>query len=127
MVSNAPIPFDLVRARGRSIREMPAAERPRERLELRGAAGLTAAELIGLLWGSGGRGRSAVDLAADAMARFDGLTGLARATGQELESVPGVDYPALRMRLESRRPYAGGELNLMRRLALAHRFLARSP
>ena len=41
--------------------------------------------------------------------------------------VPGVDYPALRMRLESRRPYAGGELNLMRRLALAHRFLARSP
>jgi DNA repair protein RadC len=89
-MSDAPIPFDLARARGRSIREMPAAERPRERLELRGAAGLTAAELIGLLWGSGGRGRSAVDLAADAIARFDGLTGLARATGAELEAVPGV-------------------------------------
>jgi DNA repair protein RadC len=89
-VSDAPIPFDLARLRGRSIRELPAAERPRERLELRGAAGLTAAELIGLLWGSGGRGRSAVDLAADAIARFDGLTGLARAAGKELESVPGI-------------------------------------
>ena len=89
-VSNEPIPFDVARVRGRSIRETPAAERPRERLELRGAAGLTAAELIGLLWGSGARGRSAVDLAADALARFDGLTGLARATGQELEAVPGV-------------------------------------
>ena len=42
--------------------------------------GLTAAELIGLLWGSGTRGRSAVDLATDALARHDGLTGLARAT-----------------------------------------------
>jgi DNA repair protein RadC len=75
---------------GRAIRELPPSERPRERLQLRGAAGLTAAELIGLLWGSGGRGRSAVDLAADALARFDGLTGLSRASGPELEGVPGV-------------------------------------
>jgi DNA repair protein RadC len=74
----------------RLIRELPADERPRERLALRGAAGLTSAELIGLIWGSGGRGRSAVDLAADAIARFDGLTGLARASGPELEGVPGV-------------------------------------
>jgi DNA repair protein RadC len=75
---------------GRAIRELPPSERPRERLQLRGAAGLTAAELIALLWGSGGRGRSAVDLAAAALARFDGLTGLSRASGPELEGVPGV-------------------------------------
>jgi DNA repair protein RadC len=75
---------------GRAIRELPAAERPRERLQLRGAAGLSSAELVGLLWGSGGRGRSAVDVAAEAIARFDGLTGLARASGLELESIPGV-------------------------------------
>jgi DNA repair protein RadC len=55
--------------RGRAIRELPASERPRERLAMRGAAGLSAAELIGLLWGSGSRGRSAVDLAEDALAR----------------------------------------------------------
>ncbi len=75
---------------GRSIRELPADERPRERLVLRGAGGLSAAELIALLWGSGSRGRSAVDLATDALAHHDGLTGLARATDGELEALPGV-------------------------------------
>jgi DNA repair protein RadC len=76
--------------RGRTLRELPPAERPRERLELRGPGGLTSAELIALLWGSGSRGRSAVDLAEDAIARFDGLTGLARASGLEFEAIPGV-------------------------------------
>ena len=76
--------------RGRAIRELPAAERPRERLALRGAGGLTAAELIGLLWGSGSRGRSAVDIAADALASYDGLTGLARASEVELAAIPGI-------------------------------------
>jgi len=77
-------------AAGRAIRELPADERPRERLALRGAAGLSSAELIGLLWGSGARGRSAVDVATDALARHDGLTGLARASDRELEEIPGI-------------------------------------
>jgi len=77
-------------AEARVIREVPSDERPRERLALRGAGGLSSAELIGLLWGSGTRGRSAVDLAAEALARHDGLTGLARATDAELETLPGV-------------------------------------
>ena len=76
--------------RGRAIRELPAAERPRERLAMRGVGGLTAAELIGLIWGSGTRGRSAVDLAADVLVRHDGLTGLARATELELAEVSGI-------------------------------------
>jgi DNA repair protein RadC len=75
---------------GRAIREVPLGERPRERLAQRGAGGLTAAELIGLVWGSGTRGRSAVDLAADALARHDGLAGLAQATEVELAAVPGI-------------------------------------
>jgi DNA repair protein RadC len=75
---------------GRAIREVPPAERPRERLALRGAGGLTSAELIGLVWGSGTRGRSAVDLAADTLARHDGLTGLARTTEPELATIPGI-------------------------------------
>lgn len=75
---------------GRRIRELPAAERPRERLALRGAGGLSAAELIGLLWGSGSRGRSAVDLAEEALTRHDGLAGLALATDIELAGLPGV-------------------------------------
>ena len=81
--------IDAPRA-GRAIRELPESERPRERLAMRGVGGLSAAELIGLLWGSGSRGRSAVDLAEDALARHDGLTGLARATDIELEALPGI-------------------------------------
>lgn len=82
--------MDDHRRGGRAIREIPATERPRERLALRGAGGLSAGELIGLIWGSGSRGRSAVDLAEDALARFEGVTGLARATELELEALPGV-------------------------------------
>ena len=83
-------PSDVPATAGRAIREIPADERPRERLAARGAAGLTTAELIGLVWGSGTRGRSAVDVAADALARHDGLTGLARASDVELAAVPGI-------------------------------------
>ena len=75
---------------GRAIRELPLAERPRERLALRGVGGLTTAELIGLVWGSGTRGRSAVDLAADALAQHDGIAGLSHASELELATVPGV-------------------------------------
>ena len=75
---------------GHAIRELPATERPRERLAARGPGGLTAAELIGLLWGSGTRGRSAVDLAADALAAHDDLAGLARASELELAGLPGI-------------------------------------
>ena len=57
-------------SRPRAIRELPPAERPRERLAHRGPGGLTSAELIALLWGSGTRGTSAVDLAATALDRY---------------------------------------------------------
>ena len=57
---------------------------------LHGAAALSAAELIGVLWGSGTHGLTAVDAAADALRRHEGLVGLARATDVELEAVPGV-------------------------------------
>jgi DNA repair protein RadC len=69
---------------------VPDCERPRERLALHGAGALSAAELIGVLWGSGTRGHTAVDAAADALRRHEGLVGLARATDGELEAVPGV-------------------------------------
>ena len=76
--------------RGHTIRELPVAERPRERLAQRGPGGLTSAELIALLWGSGVRGRSAVDLATDALSGHDGLAGLARASDLELAAIPGI-------------------------------------
>jgi len=69
---------------------LPESERPRERLAVHGAGALSAAELIGVLWGSGSHGKTAVDAAADALRRHEGLVGLARATDVELETVPGV-------------------------------------
>jgi DNA repair protein RadC len=88
----SPLAFDPATARraGRTLRELPEAERPRERLALRGAGGLSSAELIALVWGTGGRGMSAVDLAEEALARHDGLTGLARASDTELGAIPGI-------------------------------------
>jgi DNA repair protein RadC len=68
----------------------PPNERPRERLALHGAGALSAAELIGVLWGSGTHGHSSLDAAADALRRHESLIGLARATDVELAKVPGV-------------------------------------
>jgi DNA repair protein RadC len=75
---------------GRALREVPQAERPRERLALRGPGGLNAAELIALVWGTGARGMNVVDLAEEALVRHDGLTGLARASDTELAAIPGI-------------------------------------
>lgn len=74
----------------RRLREIPPDERPRERLASRGPAALTTAELIGLVWGSGGSGINAVDLAMEAIARHGGLSGLAAAAPEELERQLGV-------------------------------------
>jgi DNA repair protein RadC len=76
--------------RPRSIRELPAEDRPRERLQARGPAGLSNAELIALIWGSGAPGRSALDLAVEGLAIHGGLGGLAAASGAELEAMPGI-------------------------------------
>jgi DNA repair protein RadC len=76
--------------RRRSIRDLPATERPRERLAVHGAAGLSAAELIGLLWATGTRQASAETMAQDALVRCDGVAGLAAASLPELERIPGV-------------------------------------
>ena len=76
--------------RPRLIRELPPEERPRERLVARGPAGLSNAELVALIWGSGAAGRSAVELASEAVATHGGVAGLAGASVVELESLPGV-------------------------------------
>jgi DNA repair protein RadC len=83
-----PVPISA--AHRLRVRELPPDERPRERLASRGAAGLSAAELIGLLWGSGTARRTSVEIAADALARFEGLAGLARASDVELGSIAGI-------------------------------------
>jgi DNA repair protein RadC len=66
------------------IRDMPADERPRERLRMRGAESLTNAELIAILLRTGVAGENVVSVAQRLIARFDGLRGLGRASYGEL-------------------------------------------
>ena len=73
-----------------SVRDLPATERPRERRALRGPSGLSAAELIAIVWGTGGGGRTAVELAEEALARHGGVAALGRAGVAELLGLAGV-------------------------------------
>lgn len=86
--------------RVRWLREVPPGESPRERLVARGPDGLSAAELIGLLWGAGARTAESLAMAENALVRHDGLAGLARASGRELDALPGVG-PARAARLRA--------------------------
>jgi DNA repair protein RadC len=72
-----------------SIGRWPASERPRERLLAAGAAALSDAELLAAVIGTGVRGRSAVDVARDALARFGGLAAVL-AAGRDVACIPGI-------------------------------------
>ena len=74
-----------------TIREWPPHDRPRERLAAGPASALSARELLALLLGSGGAGRTALDLASEVLVRFGGsLRRLATAEPGELATAPGI-------------------------------------
>jgi len=72
------------------IRELPAQERPRERLKKYGAASLSNAELIAIVLRTGAASESVLNLSAKLLARFRGLDGLAKAGFGELCSERGL-------------------------------------
>jgi DNA repair protein RadC len=72
------------------IRDMPLAERPRERLKHYGADHLNNTELLAILLRTGREGESVIQLASRLLARFNGLPGLAKAGFQELRDEKGV-------------------------------------
>ncbi len=78
--------------KAKSVHELPAVDRPREKLRTRGVQALSDQDLLALLLGSGGRGRGVLELAEEIWRRFDGH--LLGATLHELESVPGVGRAA---------------------------------
>ena len=69
------------------IRQIPADERPRERLLEHGGATLSDGELLAVLLRTGRPGTSVLELARDLLTEFGGLTGL-----------PGLTYKNLRRR-----------------------------
>jgi DNA repair protein RadC len=72
------------------IKDLPATERPRERLRDFGAEVLSSAELIAILLRTGMEGKSALAVAHELLSRFGGLGGLAQASHAELCNAPGL-------------------------------------
>ena len=81
-----------------TIKDLPAALRPREKLLAHGAASLRDEELLALLLRTGVAGTGVLQLAAQLLERFGGVAGLLQADAQALASVKGLG-PAKRAEL----------------------------
>jgi len=75
---------------GVRIKDLPKTERPRERLVELGAEALRAGELIAILLRTGMKGRSAVEIGAEMVHKFQTLDALSRASLEELREIKGV-------------------------------------
>lgn len=74
-----------------SMKDLPEAERPREKLFINGPASLSNAELLAILLGSGTRSQSAVSLAERVLAADgSGILFLNDCTPEELCSIEGI-------------------------------------
>ena len=67
-----------------TIKEMPADERPQEKLKLRGAASLSTGELLAIILRTGVVGERVTDVAQRLLKKYDGLLGLSRADYADL-------------------------------------------
>jgi len=72
------------------LKDQPIGERPRERLVERGAAALSAAELIAILVRTGLQGTNALDIGKQLVQKFGSLGAMARASVDELQCIRGI-------------------------------------
>ncbi len=91
--NSAPKPASPAVVRDRyspAMKDLPAGERPRERLHAYGAQALTTAELIAILIRTGNAQRSAVSLGEFLLAEFGSIQGVATASAEQLAAVKGL-------------------------------------
>lgn len=82
---------DDLPSQSKTMRSIPEADRPREKLTTQGAETLTDTELLAIILRSGtGGGVTALDLAGKIIERFGSLASLAKSGVGELCEVPGV-------------------------------------
>jgi DNA repair protein RadC len=72
------------------IRDMPASERPRERLKHYGPSALSTSELLAILLRTGVRGENVIHMAMRLLADYRGLSGLAKASFGDLQAIRGI-------------------------------------
>jgi DNA repair protein RadC len=105
-----------------TIKDLPAQERPRERLAYVGEGALSTAELLAIILRVGTGGESALAMARRLLATYDGLPGLARASFAELRAERGLG--------NAKTAQLKAALELGRRMLLAtpeDRYVVRSP
>jgi DNA repair protein RadC len=73
-----------------AITDWPLDDRPREKLLSRGPESLSDAELVAIFLRTGVRGRSALDIARELLARFGSVSALFAADAQALRATPGL-------------------------------------
>ena len=73
-----------------TIHDLPASERPRERLQKLGAEALSAQEILAVILGRGIAGESVMVTAQRLLSQFDNLKGIAGASVEELSQVKGI-------------------------------------
>jgi len=80
------------------MKDLPADQRPREKLLARGPGALSDTELLALLLRTGLKGHGVFELAAQVLHEFKGFAGLLRADAAELKRIKGLG-PAKRAEL----------------------------
>jgi len=73
-----------------TIHDLPAEERPRERLRKHGPDALSSVELLAIVIGRGIAGRSALTIAQELLSQFKSVKGISEATIEELSAVKGI-------------------------------------
>lgn len=73
-----------------TIKELPADERPRERMQLRGPQALSNADLLAILLNTGLKGEPVTAMAERLLVTFNGLGGLLRADLEEIAGERGM-------------------------------------
>ncbi len=113
-----------------TITNWPMAERPREKLLIRGAKYLSDAELLAIFLRTGIRGKTALDLARELLSEFGSLKKLLAAKPQHFCQKQGVGkakYAIINAALELGRRYLNETLEMGETLSnsdVAKRFLA---
>ncbi len=83
-----------------NVRQLPPAERPRERLRSQGAESLSTIELLAILLSTGTKKTSVLDLAAKLLSHFGSLKKLICSSVEELMEVEGIG-PAKAIQLKA--------------------------
>lgn len=86
----ADLPAAPAPARGVRIQDMPADERPREKMLKHGPASLTDAELLALFFRTGMQGLSAIDIGRKLIEKYGDLTTIGRLKPAQLQREKGL-------------------------------------